>query len=91
MVTWLGIKNSGKRSPNTQFFGLASRRSITIVLLTSIAVFSIVRFTLAYLMPWEYDKDIFLSVLPSTFGLIVTLLYITVLERIIRDRNLRQK
>lgn len=91
MFTWLGIKNAGKRNPNTQFFGLASRRSVTIVLLTSIAVFSIVKLAVAYLMPPGYDEDIFLSVLPSTFGLIVALLYITILERIIQGRNMSQK
>lgn len=84
MLSWLGMTQVEKTG--RQFFGNMEKRTIIFVLLTSLIVLNGVKSLLTYLIPVAYLADSIIAVLPGTFGVLVALVYVLILERVLQDK-----
>jgi len=91
MLSWLGIHKVEKQ--RHQFFGNIEKRTITLVLLTSVLVSYGIKMLLTYVIPFAYLKDPIVAVLPGIIGVLVAVIYVFVLERRLQekhDENMKQ-
>lgn len=83
MLSWLGIRNGEKTG--RQFFGNVQKRTVTFVLLTSLAALYGVKSLLTYLIPASNLEDPIVAILPGVVGVLVALVYVLVIERLLID------
>lgn len=83
MLSWLGMRKSKKTG--RQFFRNVQKRTVTFVLLTSLAALSGVKFLLTYLIPTSYLEDPIVAALPGVVGVLVAMVYVLVIERLFID------
>lgn len=84
MLSWLGM-TKGERT-GRQFFGSTQKRTVSLVLLTSLVVLFGVKSLLTSLIPVAYLADSIIAVLQGTLGLLVALVYVLILERLLEDK-----
>lgn len=84
MLSWLGMTKGEKKG--RQFFGSTQKRTVTLVLLTSLMVLFGVNSLLTSLIPVAYLADSIIAVLPGTLGILVALVYVLILERLLEDK-----
>ncbi|TCI47194.1 hypothetical protein EVJ27_03455 [Exiguobacterium sp. SH3S2] len=86
MLSWLGITNADKTDKTErQFFGNVKKKTITLILLTALIALYGVKAFLTYLIPASYLDDALVAVLPGTVGVLVSLVYVLILERVLQD------
>lgn len=85
MLSWLGLTNAEKNE--RQFFGNVKKETITLILLTALIILYGVKTLLTYLIPSSYLGDPVVGVLPGTLGVLVSIVYVLILERLQQDKN----
>ena len=68
-----------------QFFRNVQKRTVTFVLLTSLAALSGMKSLLTYLIPTSYLEDPIVTALPGVVGVLVAMVYVLVIERLFID------
>jgi len=88
MLSWLGITNADKADKNErQFFGGVNKKTITYILSTALIALYGIKFLLTYLIPASFLHDPIVGVLPGTVGVLVSVVYVLILERLLQDKN----
>ncbi|TCI47945.1 MULTISPECIES: hypothetical protein [unclassified Exiguobacterium] len=86
MLSWLGITKEKEQETGRPFFGNIHKKTITFVLLSSLAILFGVKSLLTYLLPKAALADPLVAVLPGTVGVLVALVYVLVIERLLQDK-----
>lgn len=90
MLSWLGITNADETNQTErQFFGNVKKKTRIIILLTALLALYGVKSLLTYLIPGSYLADPIVAVLPGTFGVLVSVVYVLVAERLLQDNAKR--
>ncbi|RHB50154.1 hypothetical protein DW881_07015 [Exiguobacterium sp. AM39-5BH] len=84
MLSWLGITNTDQTE--RQFFGNVKKKTRIIILLTALLALYSVKSLFTYLIPASYLADPIVAVLPGTVGVLVSLVYVLVAERLLQDK-----
>ena len=87
MLSWLGITNTDQADQTErQFFGNVKKKTRIVILLTALLALYGVKSFFTYLIPASYLTDPIVAVLPGTVGVLVSLVYVMVAERLLQDK-----
>lgn len=90
MLSWLGITNADETNQTErQFFANVKKKTITLILLTALIALYGVKSLFTYLIPASYLADPIVAVLPGTVGVLVSIVYVLVAERLLQDNAKR--
>ncbi|MDO5097235.1 MAG: hypothetical protein Q4D85_00650 [Corynebacterium sp.] len=90
MLDWFGFKITSTFSSKRGFFSAASRRFITITLLSSLILYSVIGTVLRWLLPPELMADDLGAVMPTIIGMLAAIVYIMVIERYCLEKALNR-
>lgn len=87
MLSWLGITNTEQaEQTERQFFGNVKKTTRIVILLTALLALYGVKSLFTYLIPASYMADPIVAILPGTVGVLVSLVYVLVTERLLQDK-----
>ncbi|WP_114164829.1 hypothetical protein [Exiguobacterium sp. TNDT2] len=84
MLSWLGITNGNQTE--RQFFGNVKKKTKLVILITALLALYGVKSLFTYLIPTSYLADPIVAVLPGIVGVLVSLLYVLVVERLLQEK-----
>lgn len=84
MLSWLGITNTDQTE--RQFFGNVKKKTKLVILITALLALYGVKSLFIYLIPASYLADPIVAVLPGIVGVLVSLLYVLVVERLLQEK-----
>lgn len=85
MLTWLGVKADKKAE--RQFFAGVEKKTIFLVLLLSLAILNGVKWGMTALIPTAFFSDSIVSALPGVFGVLITIVFVLLVERQVSDES----